>query len=115
MKAKIKERWVDALRSGQYEQGQGLLRHTTPIGTQFCCLGVLCNLHAQAHPDIAAAQDHLSMYMGMTGSLPFAVMKWAGLPDSDPLIRLGKFRSLISANDGGQTFKQIADAIESQL
>jgi len=30
--------WVDALRSGQYEQTQERLRHADA----FCCLGVLC-------------------------------------------------------------------------
>lgn len=41
MKQDIKQRWVEALRSGNYEQGQGVLR--TEDDT-YCCLGVLCNL-----------------------------------------------------------------------
>lgn len=32
---------VDALRSGEYEQGEGLLR---PRSNQFCCLGVGCDI-----------------------------------------------------------------------
>jgi len=35
----IRDRWIAALRSGEYQQGRELLR--TKDGT-FCCLGVLC-------------------------------------------------------------------------
>ena len=45
MNPEIKAKWVAALRSGEYKQAKGQLR----IGNSFCCLGVLCNLHAQAH------------------------------------------------------------------
>lgn len=37
---KLKDKWVTALRSGEYTQGRGGLR----INDTFCCLGVLCDL-----------------------------------------------------------------------
>ena len=40
LKPAIKERWVAALRSGEYTQGQGSLR----ILDSYCCLGVLADL-----------------------------------------------------------------------
>lgn len=37
MKPEYKTKWIEALRSGRYEQGRGHMEHN---GT-FCCLGVL--------------------------------------------------------------------------
>lgn len=39
--------WIEALRSGKYEQTQGLLRRTAWLDQSvhsFCCLGVACDL-----------------------------------------------------------------------
>lgn len=37
----LRKRWVAALRSGKYEQGQSCLRSG---GDEYCCLGVLCDI-----------------------------------------------------------------------
>ena len=71
MKQKIKALWVAALRSGDYEQGIGQLRNEN----KFCCLGVLCDLHAQTHPKIAAKETNPNEYLGDTGYLPHKVME----------------------------------------
>lgn len=45
MRADIKRRWVDALRSGEYKQGKYRLAQSNgddKVG--YCCLGVLCDL-----------------------------------------------------------------------
>lgn len=44
MNQEIKQRWVAALRSGQYKQGRYMLRSKDDC---FCCLGVLCDLMVQ--------------------------------------------------------------------
>jgi hypothetical protein len=80
MKKKIAFRWIAALRSGLYKQGQGKLRNKK---NEFCCLGVLCNLHAQDHPKIAAKQKKKSKYCGADIYLPSKVQDWAGLRTSD--------------------------------
>ncbi len=37
-------KWVEALRSGKYQQGEGALRiHTPGEKDRFCCLGVACD------------------------------------------------------------------------
>lgn len=41
MKKEIKEKWIAALRSGEYKQGRSYLR----INKKYCCLGVLCDIH----------------------------------------------------------------------
>lgn len=74
MKKAIALRWAAALKSGDYAQGGGVLRNSRE---DFCCLGVLCNLHAQDHPQIARGQLHRSLYLGHSTQLPPEVAKWA--------------------------------------
>jgi hypothetical protein len=40
VKHELKVKWLEALRSGKYEQARGELRG----GDKFCCLGVLCDV-----------------------------------------------------------------------
>lgn len=40
MTPELKQRWVDALRSGDYQQGQSYLANNG----SYCCLGVLCEV-----------------------------------------------------------------------
>lgn len=40
MNPELKKKWVDALRSGEYKQGKGILNGERG----FCCLGVLCEV-----------------------------------------------------------------------
>ena len=113
MNKEIKAKWVAALRSGDYVQGKGKLRSDG----KFCCLGVLCNLHAQAHPAIAAMQQDGTSYMGKASFPHKKVSNWAGLEDcGDNRVSInGISNSLAEHNDCGRTFLEIADAIESQL
>lgn len=43
------EIWIDALRSGKYKQGHGMLRTETSEGVEFCCLGVAQELFDLKH------------------------------------------------------------------
>lgn len=104
MNPQVKRDWIAALRSGDYKQGRHVLRR----GSQFCCLGVLCNLHAQAHPEIAAKQTDPGMYMGKSQMPPNEVLEWAGLSLYDA-------RQLASKNDFGQTFDSISYFIDARL
>lgn len=112
MKKEIAELWAQALESGEYKQNFFALRN----GDKFCCLGVLCNLHAQTHPEFAAKQNEINKYAGKGAFLPKIVMKWAGINDecvSMPNI-FGireRFKSLSYKNDNGHSFKEIANII----
>lgn len=44
MKTKIKNKWIEALLSGKYNQGQGNLRLRDSGEDKFCCLGVFCDI-----------------------------------------------------------------------
>lgn len=121
MKADIKKKWVEALRSGQYEQGTGALVIEDQTGTgverRYCCLGVLCEVVGMV-PMRLPTDDRLS-YDGEVGELPSTVVAFTGLTEPDP--KLNKYirptldnevRSLARFNDDGLTFPQIADVID---
>lgn len=122
MNPEIKEQWVKALRSGDYKQGQNVLRNKND---EFCCLGVLCDLAVKegviGEPSRKPGFDYYFYNgdddWGGTKVLTLPVMEWAGLSDDNPdvrLVRLGK-TSLAELNDENWTFQRIADVIEEQL
>lgn len=115
MKPEIKQRWVAALRSGEYEQGNDFLK---TAGGQFCCLGVLCDLHSKETGTPWTENIYAPpFYLDERSYLPPEVMEWAGLNQSNPVIRTpdeGSL-SLASRNDGGSTFQEIANLIEKEL
>ncbi len=117
----VKKKWLEALRSGEYKQTRGKLRRNRGKNkASFCCLGVLCNLHAQAHPEIAATQTDPKSYIGATELPPVEVMEWAGLEAKDPVIAIGhgvheRTTRLSVLNDSGYSFKEIASLIEREL
>lgn len=111
MNKEIMQKWIKALRSGNYKQGKFKLRNSK---NEFCCLGVLCNLHAEAHPEIARTEYSKGSYMGYSIHLPEDVCKWAELscPGGGFRYETGKIESLESLNDNGTSFSDIADIIE---
>lgn len=113
MNPKVKQAWIDALRSGKYKQGEGYLAQKAGEETFYCCLGVLCELHRQDHGG--------SWYMSFDGSTmgyederrvqyPSAsVKRWANLdPKAEP--RLAEMNDIKS-----NSFDVIAQYIEDTL
>ena len=105
------KKWVAALRSGKYKQTKGRLREDNG----FCCLGVLCNLHAEAHPKFAAKQSSKYHYDDNEGLPPKVVTEWAGISSDTGFFvdNYGQYFELTVLNDQGKSFKQIADIIEA--
>lgn len=117
LKPSVKTMWVNALRSGEYKQGRGRLRTEN---NEFCCLGVLCNLHAQAHPKFARTQLKPSQYDRAEGLPTNTVLDWAGINNSsdwaNKAVSINNEKlGLACHNDQGRTFEEIAKAIEEQL
>lgn len=107
MDQKIKQQWVEALRSGRYRQGKGSLR----AEGAYCCLGVLCDVVGEVPID--EDED-----FGYDKSLPINVAEMVGLGDVlDPIVTVddGYNTHLSSLNDDGLPFTKIADLIEAQL
>lgn len=98
MDAELKQKWIAALRSGDYAQGTHALR--TPSG-RMCCLGVLCVV---AQIDL----DDVEKKFG-TLSLTYPPSD-AGLIDPDEATKLSRMN-----DDRGASFPEIADYIEKNL
>ena len=124
MDEQVKAKWVAALRSGEYKQAQRVLK----TDTGYCCLGVLCELYRQEHPEASWQKSEVSdgRYKFHTGSgrhetdwpestiLTWGVAAWAGLNETSPSTRGGV--SLTHLNDRAQkSFREIADVIEKGL
>jgi hypothetical protein len=113
MNPQIKQKWVDALRSGEYQQTQRLLHDENG----FCCLGVLCDLYLKENQlewEPSRHNGNVYMFQDMVASLPLSVVEWAYLDDSNPPVNAGD-SSLAELNDNGSAFIEIADLIEKQL
>jgi len=112
MNQDIKDKWINALRSGEYKQGIGGLKYRDA----FCCLGVLCDLHAK-ETDTRwvdyAEEGWLSDYLDNDGSLPDEVIEWAGLKVQDPVI-CSHFISTYN-DKKGYSFDRLADLIDKYL
>jgi len=111
----IRAQWTAALRSGEYRQGQAVLRS---INDRFCCLGVLCDLAEKAGVIRAHKTPDDWAYDGEDAYLPEAVMDWAGITDTSPRVvnvhsTMEEDPTLTTLNDDDEwDFAQIADAID---
>ncbi len=118
MKKDVKERWLAALRSGEYKQGAGFLRQdigerTTSPNLKdacHCCLGVLLEAEGERW---TYRDDWSRVYVGCkTGKDSFLAQ--------ETLMEVGLgYESMVAlsrANDWRRlSFKDIADAIEECL
>ena len=120
MNAVVKDKWVRALRSGEYAQGMYSLKDTAEGITRYCCLGVLCDLHSKETGNQWSEEDD---YLEEDTSLPPEVIEWAGLDSDLPHIR-SLDTNLATINDGdghvnspfrAYSFQEIADLIEQNL
>ena len=96
MTPEFKALWIEALRSGKYEQCRGALRK----GDTFCCLGVACDLI-----DKDGWEKNDMFGMGWKGT---------GCESTDlPFINSDEAISLSELNDTARlSFEEIADYIE---
>lgn len=113
---------IDALRSGKYNQGTGHLR---PVASEFCCLGVACDVIGGSDgwwdsAPYAWSYDHHQELMP-----PWVGHQLAWSMGSDGMLRFrdrdDRLIILSNLNDGGMmgkgrcTFDQIADIISHGL
>lgn len=107
MKPEIKERWVAALRSGEYEQATGGLR----TKDKFCAGGVLCDV---VGVEWEKPHETLNWYMAIFngeqdgGAIPPTLLRYLDLTYE-------AMRSIERLNDKETPFAEIADYIEANL
>ncbi len=94
----FKEKWLKALRSGEYKQGKRTLRKDD----LFCCLGVACDIMGYSKEDteggcyIPTSFERVPKILRASGEIPN---------------HLGRMND----NKGGMSFSEIADYIEENL
>lgn len=111
MNTEMKSEWLAALRSGDYEQARGKLKNFD--STEFCCLGVLCDLVAKkGDGEWDSTNAYIKFQYEDTASdtvLPIALQRELGIPADIQ-------RELVDMNDDLRfSFDQIADYIELEL
>lgn len=113
MDNRVKDLWVQALRSGEYRQTKNYL--STDDG--YCCLGVLCEVAIADGLEIDCQDYGTVFYDGEDAILPQSVQEWADLGQANPSIdwEADDVCSLAELNDHGGTFDEIALVIEEQL
>lgn len=141
MNKRIKEKWINALLSGDYDQTTKMLRSDQD---KFCCLGVLCDIAPKTkgswseldHGGFAFLNSRDLLPDSVVDILPDSVVEWAGLEDPSPMVELDvvqtlfpeknleeivvipgyrKTTALASLNDNGFTFEEIAKIIQECL
>lgn len=110
MNEELKQKWIEALRSGKYKQGHGQLRD---LDNRYCCLGVLCDVQGR---------KWRRQYGDEWGIGNGAEFDSGGEANNKLLNDIGGREiatKLIRMNDGQdkkpRSFKQIANYIEKHL
>lgn len=129
MDVNVKKLWVNALKSGKYEQGSGRLASVHDDGNMFCCLGVLCDIAVKQGvvPKPTVRDDDSSKYKVLSyedelNFLPPTVAEWAGL-DARPLLVTRDWETgelcheeITEMNDSlGYSFHDLAALIDTQF
>jgi hypothetical protein len=126
MNIEIAKKWIEALRSGKYEQSRGTLK----TFSGYCYLGVLYDIHKNQtqEGEWIIAQDGNYRYKTKSEEsrffLPEEVVKWAGVKKCNPYFtkrrknaentdeKFMKKISLSHLNDNYSNFHEIAKIIE---
>lgn len=119
MDAQLKQKWLEALRSGKYEQGSGVLRTET---NRFCCLGVLCDVvDPTGWLDVELVDTSIKGLELEIDAYPYkhgSDVSETTLPDElKAQLRLAQadISALIEMNDSGRSFREIARHIEANI
>ena len=107
MNAKLKQKWIKALRSGEYVQGKKtMVRQTKDGHDEFCCLGVLADLMGAEFDGPASWCGPLRRFT--IDGKQFAKDSWL------PEVCFSGQSVLASMNDDGASFDEIADWIQER-
>lgn len=106
----MRDRWVEALRGGEYKQIVGSLKQSGG----YCCLGVLCDLDGAGWtPQLAyKAGPVYSAGPSVHGS---EIHTLSEEREERLEIEHGIVGQVIYMNDSGKTFAEIADWIEANV
>ena len=110
----FKAKWLKALRSGKFKQAQAQLCVKEGDSVSYCCLGVACRI---VHPKMDLEEHGLiakSQFRNKYESVRVPKLLHGGtdtsMLDFNPVVK-----TLTDMNDGGSSFKQIANFISKNL
>lgn len=101
MTPELKTKWIEALRSGAYQQDK--YKFKTKIG--YCCLGVLCEIAGQPSMDMGGSSNYNFVHTLLSDSI---INHCEDLND-------GKWDDNEGWEIEPQSFHQIADWLEANL
>jgi hypothetical protein len=107
----IKEKWLEALRSGKYKKGKDCLLNDD----KYCCLGVLCEIQERPKNHI---HEFKFSFDGNTGSLNtdnslYETLNSLGYFNGFKIKIEGKeYMTLAYINDESETFDNVIEIIE---
>lgn len=102
---KFKDKWLAALRSGEYKQGRQQLVNIKLGNSTYCCLGVACSI-VGISDDVMGSNGEPGELKGYLGKIPIV------LRDR----QYGIVKTLTAMNDTERlSFKKIANWIEEYL
>jgi len=104
----VVKRWTEALRSGEYEQGEMALCDNG----KYCCLGVLCDLYKDEFKLNLQTYGTETEFDGHSCSLPDVMQEAFGMTDLGRYKTENGLEALAADNDCGKTFAEISDIIE---
>jgi hypothetical protein len=109
MRQDLKNKWIEALLSGKYKQGQANLRLTLVNGKQVhCCLGVLCDI-LDPNGWTRLCGDDVHTHKSKRGEyLSEEALSLIGMTRAQQ-------QKYYQLNDNGWTFKVIAEDIKKDL
>lgn len=102
MLSDVKQRWINALRSGRYKQAQRYLR---TLSDKYCCLGVLCDL---VQPKGWNKSEFSYSHNDCTQIISCSMCESTGLAFEEAV-------DLATLNDSSESFEDIARYIEAEI
>ncbi len=105
MNTELKQKWITALRSGEWKQGKCHLRLRER--QEYCCLGVLCEVSGEGLEYDEGSWEWVPTNPDHRNGDKLAVGSW-GLSSL-------QIEQLCSKNDSGCTFTEIAEWVEASI
>ncbi|MEM6815307.1 MAG: hypothetical protein AAF600_13130 [Bacteroidota bacterium] len=104
------EKWIEALRSGKYNQGKGYLHNDGG----YCCLGVACRIFGTSKNNLEGKtyifkQKKFDSHLMLPKTNQIPDLLKGDLNESDFVSKVSEM------NDRGLTFNQIADWVEENV
>lgn len=112
MPKELADKWLNALRSGKYQQGKDSLYQEREGQHYYCCLGAL-QMEVWGNTSPTPDHEELCSVDDLEGKRITFYSAYGGVTGDPFLQALGESAS--EANDHGRTFAEIADALEQEI